>query len=399
MKSFLDQCPGYCGQIARLIDASLPESLPAISLSAAVSFCSTLKCGRIISPEGIEPNIYTYILSETGIGKGRAQTALRAIIEQCGLSFEIGEPSSDSGLLKALNKLPRCLLIWDEFGLALEELSKASQGCRATILKETMKLFSTAGEKYIGREKATEDRIDIRAPYLTIFGATTPVRFYSALDSKFVHDGFIGRWLAFEQVYNPSGVRQSQGPLIVPEPLKDYVHSIESWIPANGTLGSIVAVKKVVATYNHEFGHKMHGLSFDQLIKKAKTAFDRAFYQRGFELYSKLCLIFSDADIVSDEVTDYSAELVKFVIANQIALCQENLRENDKKILRRNFLSSITKEWISLSDITRKNQNLGLSRFERRQLIEDFIESGLWETEVTTSPNSRKKTTLYRFAK
>lgn len=396
MKSFLATCPGFCGNIARIIDASLPESLPGISLASALSLMSTLKCGRVVSPEGIEPNLYTCIIAETGMGKGQAQNAVREILQQCSLNLEIGEPASDSGLLKALARQPQALLVWDEFGLALEELSRSSASYRATILKETMKLFSTAGKKYIGREKATEDRVDISAPYLNIFAASTPTRFYAALDNKFVYDGFLSRWLSFDQVYDPDNKKQKSVPVVVSPQLHEYIQQLITWYPQKGNLGSHCLIEKRTVVFEDTFSHAMYCNEFDQKIRKSPTDFERAFNRRGFELYTKLCLILSDFAVVPAVTSMYAISLVSHLISHQIELCKRNLKETDRREIKKLLLDIIGDKWTSLSDITRRSAHLSLTRAERKSMIEDFVESGQWEQNLTTVSDSRKKSNFYR---
>ena len=400
MKKFLEDCPGRCGEIARLIDQSLPESLPAISLAAAISFCAALRCGRVVSPDGFEPNVYACIIAESGLGKGQAQSALREIAKQVELDLEIGEPASDSGLLKALVEKPRALLVWDEFGIAIEKLSKSQNSYLATILKEVMKLFSMAGHRYIGRQYSERGRTDIYAPYLNIFAASTPVRFFDALDNKFVLDGFLSRWLTFEQPNNAEGKQQTRKPIDVSEELKAWIRKIEEWEPAPGNLGQILQVQKYVCEVSAPELHRLRAAECDKRTRRAGTDFERAFRRRSFEQYSKLCLALSDGlmlDVTErgEEVGFFAYELSEHLIDHQIELCHSQLK-HDTRSARERLRESIGLAWVSARDLWIKTRTLNLSPTDRRQAVEELLQNDIWEKSLLATPGKRQKTTHYR---
>ena len=200
---YLGKCPGVVGEIARYIDSRLETHLPGVSLGTAISFVAALKSDKIQSQSGLISNIYTLCLAPPGTGKTTAQRVITEICAACEITpLLMGQPGSDSGLLKRLQKHPRQLLLWDEFGLALAEISKSSSSYRVAIIKVVMDLFSAANSIYIGKELKGEERVDLHRPQLSIGAASTPDMFFDTLTEYFINRGFVPRLLVFEESRN-----------------------------------------------------------------------------------------------------------------------------------------------------------------------------------------------------
>ena len=206
LRQFLKDCPGECGKLAQSIDRSLRQPRAAVALPAALSFFSTLKCGRLVSPTGIHPNIFTLSIANSSSGKTTAQQIVQNILHEAGLlETQFREPASTAGLLHALYKNPRSLMLWDECGYAIEALAN-NKDFKAGFLPLIMELYSSAGRLFKGPEYAMhsqKQRVDLDGPYLSIYGASTGVRFFEAINEKFVHDGLLPRWVIFLGEENP----------------------------------------------------------------------------------------------------------------------------------------------------------------------------------------------------
>lgn len=398
LESLLDSCPGLCGEIARSINGANKYDQPGAALAAALSFCAMLKCGRIVSPSGIEPNLYTCIIADSGTGKSQVQKSLTEIIELSELSDPLlGKPASDAGLLKALSQKSRKLLIWDEFGIALQELSQSKTGYRAMILSLIMDLFSAAGRTYIGKEYATQSRTNLESPYLNIFSASTPNRFFGSLDENFVDDGFLSRWLIFFS----SEIKRNNNysPVTFSTSMKNAIAFLEEWYPVKkpGNLSSIIGeVEKRKVAFQSLDNYKIAMRGLDAKSENAKNSLERIFWSRSAELYTKVCLAVCEADRVTMQDAYFSDELVRLCIATQIEQCHARLGENDQ-IRAKNKVYDLIKpgERLTSKQVHDRMRKLKLSEFEKRQLIETLVENEVWQLEQIPVENSRKKSKFY----
>lgn len=401
LKDFLAMCPGLAGDVARAVDDSLTFSQPAISLAAGLSFASVLMSGRVVSVEGIEPNLYTFSIAPSGSGKSQAMKAIEKLMHASNLSALIlGEPASDAGLLKALAEAPRRLLLWDEFGIALSELSKTSASHRALILATAMNLFSRAGGVYYGRQYAQQARIDIKNPYLNIFAVSTPNRFFSALDEQFVHDGFLSRWLVFHPDYKLEE-RLDSFPqrAFDPSPFLSEIAVWEEWHPSksSGNLSAIIEKEKIPIKFNlHKSGCDVFAKSvYQQRMIKAQTDFEKVFWSRAYEQYIKVCMLTSSPTGEFDRF--FAENLVTYLIRAQIEVCRDNLGVKSKFQQAKDKILHLipTGGSITRSNLTRATERMDLKKHERNSIIEDLLESGRWILQRESVDGSSRKSDVF----
>jgi hypothetical protein len=123
--------------------------------------------------------------------------------------FWLSDPTSDAAVLDALTTSPRRFLEWDECGKKLFTLTKNKnrQSYQENLVTAIMQLFSCAGGIYVNKARAinrqhkgaTFEERTIVDPHLSIYGATTDVRFYEALSAEMIEDGFLARFLVKPQ--------------------------------------------------------------------------------------------------------------------------------------------------------------------------------------------------------
>ncbi len=400
LNDFLSGCPGLCGTLARTINSANKYDQPGAALAAALSFCGMLKCGRIVSDTGIEPNLYTCIIADSGTGKSQAQKALTDIIEVSELTeLLLGKPASDAGLLKALSGSSRRLLIWDEFGIALQELSQSKTGYRAMILSLIMDLFSAAGKTYIGKEYATQERVDLRSPYLNIFAASTPNRFFGSLDDSFVDDGFLSRWLVF--FADEIRKNKQQIPASVSMETKNAIDYFQNWErKEDGNLSKAIGeVKKKQITIQSPQLYKNALRDFDSRCETAKSSLERVFWSRSAELFTKVCMAVCETIHVSADDVFFAADLVNFCIATQVEQCNARLGENEH-IRAKNKVYELIKpgERLTTKEVNNRMRRLRLSELEKRTLVNSLVDSDVWQVEYIPVEGSRKKSKFYSLA-
>ena len=393
--NLLIEAPGLLGDIARYIDSNLKYTQPAISLSLALGFCAALKSGRVVA-EGVEPNLYTCVVAPSGTGKSQAQAAIQQLVTDSDLlSMLMGKPASDAGMLKTLAEEARRLLIWDEFGIALQELADSKASYRALILSLIMDLFSAAGKTYLGKEYATQRRTDIKAPYLSICAASTPNRFFSALDEDFVDDGFLSRWLIFlpeEEITDQVLPKQSTKHLI------ERVLAIDVWRPSTSkkNIKAALEVEKVAIDFSDVSIHKSTKRNYRDRVKNAKTEFERIFWSRAYELYLKVCLATCEKNFVTFDEALFATELVDSCIYRCIQACQSKLGETKRQKMNQRFANVIRPgEKLTAQALSKRVWNFNVPRYEKDKLISDLLDAGIWQKTLEVSEDSRRKTTYY----
>lgn len=397
---YLAECPGSVGELARAIDKTYLVSKPAISLAAAISLFSALKSGQVMTPEEVEPSLFVCLIAESGGGKSRANNIIEGLLEQHSLrSMIMGRPMSDSGLLKALARTPRSFLLWDEFGPALSELTQTATGHRSLILSVMMDLFSRAGKPFVGREYATQERVDIPAQWLTCFASSIPSRFYNSLSEDFVLDGFLSRWLTFilEEDIGEECATLTPPKFVCPPAVAEEIEKLANPIvevkKGNLAVLSVSTIPKRVVPIQGLLHKAMLSSCFNEL-RAAPTEIRRVFLSRKFEIYSKLCLVLGEGREVDLDTGAYAHDLAHYLIMTQALACEQKLGAGPKVKLRNQILSLLSNQWVTAASISRALPRT--SGREREEALSDLLSSESIECAKLRLNQSRKVSKVYR---
>ena len=109
--------------------------------------------------------------------------------------------ASSAGLLTAVQRQPAVLFQLDEFGMFLSAAADRKRSPRyvCEILGLLTELYTTAGTTYFGTEYASNQNNNahraIHQPCACVYGTTTPVHFWQALQAANVADGSLARFL------------------------------------------------------------------------------------------------------------------------------------------------------------------------------------------------------------
>lgn len=378
-KFFVEHMPGVAGDVARYIDSQMKVCSPQFSIPTALALVATIKAKSWKSDFCRSPCVYVCSIDEAGKGKTTAQEIANDLLVDSGNEdLIIGIPGTHQALSAALMRGATRLMVWDEFGLAISELSRSRESNRAGILSLIMRIFSANGSrKFIGTEYKTEDRADIENPNLTLLGGSTPSRFFSSLSQDFVEDGFLPRVLLFtppekrerpaESKYDRDGILEILSG-ISRERCETAGQVWESIVRGGARLQTAAKDRLIVISADYDF-----------LVEAAHLPMERIFWRRGFEQFSKILSIVSDgAEVTLDEI-DYARTLTDTIIKNAIAICKTNLFSSQKEKVKEKFASCIKSgESLTTQQITRRTWRLDLSRSERAALVADLVESGTW---------------------
>jgi hypothetical protein len=236
--------PGTLAEAVNYYNATAPKPQPQFAVQAALAFGSVVMGRRWVTDQNNMTSLYFVNVAKSAAGKEHVKTVLERLLEDAGLATRIGPSgyTSASGVFSALVDQPCHVSIIDELGRVLES-SQASgnhhkQDAQTIIMEVFGRQTSTLrpqGYSKMGltAKQAKEFEKVVRSPSLTIMAMTTPSTLYGGISSRYVADGFLGRFLIVESHIGrqPSGTVKRIDP---PAALRE-------WAEAHGTaaLGDI----------------------------------------------------------------------------------------------------------------------------------------------------------------
>jgi len=194
---------GLVGDLTRYMIATARRPQPLLSLGASLCAIGALM-GRLYRTESnLRSNLYVVGIADSGSGKNHAREIVNEVFFEAGLANHLGgnKIASGAGLLTALHRQPAILFRIDEFGMFLSAAADRKRSPRhiTEILDNMTELFTAAGGIFLGAEYANRDgmneRRDIVEPCLSVYGTTTPLHFWGALQGANVADGSLARFL------------------------------------------------------------------------------------------------------------------------------------------------------------------------------------------------------------
>ncbi|MEI7601189.1 MAG: PriCT-2 domain-containing protein [Aestuariivirga sp.] len=194
---------GLVGDLTRYMITTARRPQPLLSLGASLCAIGALM-GRLYRTESnLRSNLYVVGIADSGSGKNHAREIVNEVLFEAGLANHLGgnKIASGAGLLTALHRQPAILFQIDEFGMFLSAAVDRKRSPRhiTEILDNMTELYTAAGGVFLGAEYANRDgmneRRDVIEPCLCVYGTTTPLHFWGALQGANVADGSLARFL------------------------------------------------------------------------------------------------------------------------------------------------------------------------------------------------------------
>ncbi len=174
-------------------------------LPIALASCAAVLARDFTSEGRASTNMYWVLIAPTATGKEAALGYINDVVAAYGDSRRAGTPSSQGGVLAALERNPASCYVIDELGEFLKGVfDPRAAGYKAATGTVLMDLYTKGGTDYFGQEYARQTgpdarkRADIDSPCPSIFGATTPSTFYGALSAAAINSGFLPRLMPFQ---------------------------------------------------------------------------------------------------------------------------------------------------------------------------------------------------------
>jgi hypothetical protein len=405
--------PGLVGKIAGWINQTSIYPQPMLAVAAAITAAGVAMSHKVQSPTRLRTNFYTMGLAPSGAGKDHARDCVTSLLCRSGLEGLIGgTPASGAGLLTALREGGgKCLVLWDEFGRVLKNLTHKNAGShQRDILTSLMELFSSSKSMYAGVQYANHDgkmkRTPIDQPCLSVYATTVPERFFQTLTSADAIDGFLARWLVVESKDYTLKPATPTGD--VNDPPDDILAELRRWkdAPSNydprGNVDGVLRISPMVVSYSDEAEGIIGSYSEAMRRRASEESASRtglsAIYARSAEHAIKLALAAHEDDTigagavrwgiaVADHCASYMAEAVKANIA------ESDYERNLNRVMQ--IMREAKGEWVENRSLLLRTRNLKFR--DRNEIIAGLVEMG--EIERIEIEGKTKSSYRYRAAK
>ena len=194
---------GLVGDLTRYMISTARRPQPLLSLGASLCAVGALMGRKYRTESNLRSNLYIVGVADSGSGKNHSREVINELFLAAGLADHLGgnKIASGAGLLTAVHRQPAILFQIDEFGMFLSAAADRRRSPQhiTAILDNMTELYTAAGGVFLGAEYANRDgqndRRDINQPCLCVYGTTTPMRFWDALQGSNVLDGSLARFI------------------------------------------------------------------------------------------------------------------------------------------------------------------------------------------------------------
>jgi len=228
--------PGLVGDLAQFIYSQAPRQIPEIALAAALSLMAGV-CGRAYNISGMGLNQYVVLLAPTGVGKEGGTMGIDKLLKACvnlpAAQDFVGpsEIASAPALRKYMSNgaTKSFVSIIGECGLWLQNLGDdGAQSHVRELRRLILELYNKSGQGQTIRKSIYSDSdksTDVfTAPAFTIYGESTPEKFYGGLHEGLMAEGFLPRFTIIEYTgYKPRLNKQHDR--IIPRP--DVIENLQ----------------------------------------------------------------------------------------------------------------------------------------------------------------------------
>ena len=226
-----DQVGGVIGDMMHLMVTTAKRPQPMLALGASLCAIGALMGRKYRTESNLRSNLYVVAIAESGAGKNHSRVVINELFRKAGLLQYLGgnKIASGAGFIAAIQRQPSSLFQLDEFGLFLSAAADRQRSPRylTEILDLMMELYTTSGTTYFGTEYATNQNGNahraIHQPCACIFGTTTPLHFWQALQAANVADGSLARFVIMHSENDFPDTNECYGTIDPPQDLVDQL--------------------------------------------------------------------------------------------------------------------------------------------------------------------------------
>lgn len=402
-----DAVDGVLGQMMQLMITTAKRPQPVLALGASLCAVGALMGRKYRTASNIRSNLYVVGIAESGAGKNHSRVVINELFRRANLLQYLGgnKIASGSGLLTALMRQPAILFQLDEFGMFLAAAADRKRSPRyvTEILDLMTELYTTSGTTYFGVEYASTQHNDahraIHQPCACIYGTTTPLHFWQALQAANVADGSLARFLIMESEDDFPDSNEVFGVIDPPKSLIDRLILIhEGGGRLSGNLTNIGAVDEVLVEPRVVSMTPQARAAFRQLdqelvgqLRTSRGSGYSSILARIEENATKLALIRAvSRDSVDPRIEEddagwgimLSRHCAELTIREATARVSENQVESQHKRAMQ-ILRDAGQAGMSRSEFTRRTQFM--DHRQREGVLRTLAEAGLIETVMLQS--------------
>lgn len=393
-----DAVDGVLGEMMQLMITTAKRPQPVLALGASLCAIGALMGRKYRTESNTRSNLYVVGIAESGAGKNHSRVVINELFRRANLLQYLGgnKIASGSGLLTALMRQPAILFQLDEFGMFLSAAADRKRSPRyvTEILDLMTELYTTSGTTYFGVEYASTQHHDahrsIHQPCACIYGTTTPLHFWQALQAANVADGSLARFLILQSEEDFPDSNEVFGVIEPPQGLIDRLVLIhEGGGKLSGNLTDIGAVDEVqveprIVPMTAEARGAFRALD-QALVAQLRTSRGTGYASilaRIEENATKLALIRAvSRDPVDPQIEGADAtwgamlarHCAELTIREVAARVSENPTEsNHKRALK--ILQDAGVQGMSKRDFTRRTQFMDLH--QRDSVLKTLVEAG-----------------------
>ena len=411
-----DQVGGVIADLMALMAATAKRPQPVLALGASLCAIGALMGRKYRTESNIRSNLYVVGIAESGAGKNHSRVVINELFRKANLLQYLGgnKIASGSGLLTAIQRQPAILFQLDEFGMFLSAAADRKRSPRyvCEILDLMTELYTTSGTTYFGVEYASTQHNNshraIHQPCACIYGTTTPLHFWQALQASNVADGSLARFLIMESEDDFPDSNEAFGVIDPPQDLIDKLILIhQGGGKLNGNLTDVGAVDEVLIDPRVVSMTQQARDTFRQLdqelvgrLRISRGTGYSSILARIEENATKLAMIRAvSRDPVDPQIEDHDAEwgimlsrhCAELTIREASARVSENQVESHHKRAMQ-ILRDAGKAGMSKSEFTRRTQFM--DHRQRDGVLRTLNEAGL--IEATTLQNKGRPTQMLK---
>ena len=402
-----DQVGGVIGDMMALMAATAKRPQPVLALGASLCAVGALMGRKYRTESNIRSNLYVVGIAESGAGKNHSRVVINELFRRANLLQYLGgnKIASGSGLLTAIQRQPAILFQLDEFGMFLSAAADRKRSPRyvCEVLDLMTELYTTSGTTYFGVEYASTQHNDahraIHQPCACIYGTTTPLHFWQALQAANIADGSLARFLIMESEDDFPDSNEVFGVIDPPKSLIDRLILIhEGGGKLSGNLTNIGAIDEVLVEPRVVSMTPQARAAFRQLdqelvgqLRTSRGSGYSSILARIEENATKLALIRAvSRDPVDPRIEEddalwgimLSRHCAELTIREATARVSENQVESQHKRAMQ-ILRDAGQAGMSRSEFTRRTQFM--DHRQREGVLRTLAEAGLIETVMLQS--------------
>lgn len=423
--------PGFVGELTAWINRRNRHPRQHLAVAAALATVSSVAGMRYVDPlDGITPNIFLFGVSGSATGKESVLKSYQELMKAAGVSPAVhGGLKSEQEVYRNLVRHQAAFYAIDELGETLSKVmaarnrggsapylegiigallslySKANshalitgdlkeevtKALRAELASVTKQLDSNPSERLEVRSANLSRQIDgidhgLEAPYLCMFGLTTPERFDTIMDADMAANGFMGRSLIFRELEdNPKAKKRGE---YKREPVPDRIAAALQNLYAPGMSETPERVEQVGAKVEIPTRPEAEALldavevEFWEMAERVKERSNLTpIPRRGYEQVAKLSMVLAMPEgLRTADHVKWAYKLVLRDVNEKMKLAQSNNEDSKQDALIGRILGMVTKEHGETIGRVR-NKCRGYRKEDVDECVEKLIEAGMLRKE------------------